>query len=102
MVERAAPVKLTTVLRNIGFLVKNVPFAAKKAENHFNKTIEISREIGAKYFMGLSYLDLGLLYRVKGEKARARECLTNAIELFEQCELENWLKRAREALASLK
>ncbi len=33
---------------HIGFLVRNVPFAGKKAEDHFNKVIEISREIGAK------------------------------------------------------
>jgi len=102
MVEKAAPVKLTTVVKNIGFLAKNLPFAARKAENHYNKAIEISREIGAKYFMGMAYLDLGTLHRAKGEKTRARECLSIAIELFEQCEMEMYLKQAREALDSVR
>jgi len=101
MVEKAAPVKLATVVRNIGFLVKNVPFAAKKAENHFNKVIEVAQEIESKSYMGQAYLGLGTLHRAKGKKARAKECLSNAIELFEQCENENLLKQAREVLASL-
>jgi tetratricopeptide (TPR) repeat protein len=102
MVEKSVPIKLTTVIKNIGFLVKNVPFAGKKAANHLNKAIEVYREIGSKGWMGMSYLDLGLLHRAKGEKNRARECLSTAIKLFEQCELEKWLRQAREALASLR
>jgi len=83
MADKAAPGKLTT------------------AENHFNKTIEIAREIGAKGFMGRAYLSLGLLHSAKSEKARARECFSTATELFEQCENETYLRQAREALASL-
>jgi tetratricopeptide (TPR) repeat protein len=101
MVDKTAPVKLTTVLKNIGFLVKNIPFAAKKAETHYNKAIEVAREIGAKGFIGQSYLGLGVLHSAKSEKVRARECLSTAIEMFEQCGIETYLKQAREALASL-
>jgi len=101
MVEKAAPVKLTTIVRNLGFLVKNVPFAGKKAENHLNKAFEIFRELGSKGWMGMAYLDLGRLYRSKGEKVRTRECFSSATELFEQCEMETYLKQAREALESV-
>jgi len=38
--------------RNIGFLAKNLPFASKKAEDHFNKSIEVAREIGGKSILG--------------------------------------------------
>jgi len=101
MVQKATPVKLTTVMKNIGFLAKNIPFARKKAESHFNKAIEVFREIGAKGWMGMAYLDLGLLHRAKGGKAQARKCISTAIELSEQCELESPLRQAQEALASL-
>ena len=48
--------------QNIGFfLVKNVPFATKKAEAHFHKAIELSKEIGARGYLGQTYLSLGLL-----------------------------------------
>ncbi|MCK5202359.1 MAG: hypothetical protein KAR15_00755, partial [Desulfobacterales bacterium] len=51
--------------RNIGFMVKNVPAAGKKAEDHFKRAIEIAKEIGAKSWMAVSYLDLGLLHKTK-------------------------------------
>ncbi|UCF57596.1 MAG: AAA family ATPase [Deltaproteobacteria bacterium] len=87
--------------RNIGFLVKNVPFAGKKAEEHFNKAIEGAREVGAKGFLGTAYLDLGLLHKARKRTDQARECLTEAIKIFEEIEAQVYLKQAKEALASL-
>lgn len=93
--------RASTILKNVGFLIKYVPFAAKKAEAHFNKAIEVAQEIGAKGILGQSYLDLGRLHKAKKRKDKARECITKAIEYFELCEAETYLKRARQELASL-
>jgi class 3 adenylate cyclase/tetratricopeptide (TPR) repeat protein len=101
IVERAGPMSISMMAKNIGFLIKNVPFASKKAEEHFNRAIEVAKEIGAKGTMGMAYLDLGLLYRIKGKTEQARKCLSEAILLFEQCEAEGYLKQAKETLASL-
>ena len=87
--------------KNIGFLVKNVPFAGKKAEEHFNKAIEILREIGANGFLGRAYLDLGMLYKVRKRTDQARECISEAINIFKECEAEVYLKQAKNALESL-
>ena len=94
-------VSLSTMAKNIGFLIKNVPFASKKAEKHFNRAIELAKEIGMKGTMGMAYLDLGLLHKTKKRTEQARRCISEAIQLFEQCEAEFYLKQAREALASL-
>jgi tetratricopeptide (TPR) repeat protein len=102
IVERAAPMTLSTIAKNIGFLIRNVPFASKKAEYHFKKAIEVTEEHGFKGFQGQAYLDLGLLHKVKGRRDQARECISASIELFEQCEAEGFLKQAKEALASLR
>lgn len=91
----------STMAKNIGFLVKNVPFAGKRAEEHFNKTIELAKEIGAKSFLGTTYLDLGLLYKARKRNDQARECISEAISLFQECEAEVNLKQAYEALESL-
>jgi tetratricopeptide (TPR) repeat protein len=99
--ERAEPMSITAMAKNIGFLVKNVPFASKKAEEHFNRAIEVAKEIGAKGTMGVAYLDLGLLHRTKGKTEQARECISKAIHIFEQTEAEGYLKQAKEALTSL-
>ncbi|MCJ7686063.1 MAG: hypothetical protein MUO68_17410, partial [Desulfobacteraceae bacterium] len=92
---------LSTMFKNIGFLVKNVPFAAKKCEDHFTKAIEVAKEIGAKGFQGRACLNLGLLHRAKKRTEQARECITEAAQLFEQCEADTSLEQAKEALASL-
>jgi tetratricopeptide (TPR) repeat protein len=83
------------------FLQGTVPFASQKATEHLNKSIETAREIGAKGTLGMAHLDLGLLHASKDEKDQARKCISTAIELFEQCELENSLRQAKEALESL-
>jgi tetratricopeptide (TPR) repeat protein len=101
IVEGAAPVSVSLVLRNIGFLIKNVPFAKQKATENLKKTIDIAEEIGAKGLMGMAYLDLGLLHKAKGEKDRARECISMAIQLFEECEAETYLAQTKEVLESL-
>jgi class 3 adenylate cyclase/tetratricopeptide (TPR) repeat protein len=102
IVERAEPISITAMAKNIGFLVKNVPFASKRAEDHFKKAIEIAKEIGAKSTMGMAYLDLGLLHNTKGRTEQAKKYVSEAIQIFEQTEAEGFLKQAKEALASLK
>jgi hypothetical protein len=101
IVQGEGDFNLTTVIKNISFLVKNIPFAAKKAENHLNKAIEVAREIGAEGILGQAHLDLGRLHHAKKRKDRAIECMTRAIEYFEQCEAETFLTHAKEALDSL-
>ena len=57
IVDKSAPVSLSSMAKNIGFILKNVPSAGKKAEDHFNKAIEVAKEIGAKGTLGQAYLD---------------------------------------------
>jgi tetratricopeptide (TPR) repeat protein len=100
--EGSGPISLSTMAKNIGFLIKNVPFASKKAEEHFGRAIEVAKEIGSKGTMGMAYLDLGLLHKMKGKTEQAKKCLSEAMQIFEQTEAEGFLKQAQEALASLK
>jgi hypothetical protein len=89
------------LITNIGFLLKHVLFASRKAEHHFNKSILVAKEIGAKSTLGMAYLDLALIHRKKGRQNRARGSVLNAIEVLEQCDAKVFLKQAREILASL-
>jgi len=99
--EGTGPTSLITITKNIGFLMKNVPFAAKKAENHFQKAIKLAQDIGAKSLLGQVTLELGLLHKIKGRTDEARKCISDAVHLFEECEADGFLKQAREKLASL-
>jgi tetratricopeptide (TPR) repeat protein len=91
---------LSVMAKNVGFLVKSVPFATKKAEEHFNKAIELFKEIGANGFLGYPYLSLGALYKASKRTDQARQCILEAINIFQECGAEGWLKQAKEALDS--
>jgi tetratricopeptide (TPR) repeat protein len=101
IVQGAGPKRLSIIAKNVGFLIKNVPFASKKAEDHFKKAIEVAKEIGAKGLLGQVYLNLGLLHEAKGRTEQAQRSITEAIQLFEKCEAETYLNQAKEVLASL-
>jgi len=92
---------LSIMAKNMTFLVKSVPFARKKAEKYFNNATELFKEIGAKGFLGPVYLSLGLLYKATKRTDEARQCILEAINIFEECEAEVYLKQANEALDSL-
>jgi tetratricopeptide (TPR) repeat protein len=94
-------INASIIIKNIGFFVKTVPLAKKKAETHFCKAIEASKEIGAKGLIGQANLDIGFLHKAKGKNEIAKECITEAVQVFEQCEADVLLKQAKEALASL-
>ena len=91
-----------SMARNIGFILKNAPLAHKKADAHFNKAIETAGKIGAKGILAQDYLDLGRLHKAKKRIDAARECISEAIKIFEECEVENFLEKAKTALESIK
>jgi tetratricopeptide (TPR) repeat protein len=96
------PVTPSLIAKNLGFFIRNLPFAAKKAEAHLNQAIALNREMGANYLLGQACLDLGILHKAKKRRSKARECFSEAIALFEHCEADAFLQQAKEGLASLK
>ena len=98
---RKAPVSFASIVKNIGFLAQNLPFARKKAENHYTRALVSAQKIGAKAMEGQAHLGLGKLYSRTGDRDKAHGCFSSAIELFKECEAETFLEKAREALSSL-
>jgi tetratricopeptide (TPR) repeat protein len=90
-----------TLLKNIGSIAKNAPFAERKAQEHFNKAIALFREMGAKGQLGQALLGLGRLYKAKKRNEKARECFSEAVHHFQECDAHVYLKQARDALASI-
>jgi tetratricopeptide (TPR) repeat protein len=90
-----------SIIKNVGFLAKNVPFATKKAEDYLSKAVESAKRFGAKGILGSAYMDLGNLYRIRKRSAQARECISESVHIFEKVGAEGYLKQAKEALASL-
>ena len=101
MVQRARPIGLSFVLRNIGFLLTDGLCASRKAENHLNEAIKHAQEIGAVGMLGQANLELGLLYRATRRLKQARGCILRSIELFEACGTSGYLDAAQRALKDL-
>jgi tetratricopeptide (TPR) repeat protein len=91
----------STIAKNLGFLLKEVPFARHKAVECFNTAIQIADEIGAKVMLGKCYLCLGQLHGARGKSDQARKCLSKAVDLFQECEVPLHRQEAVESLESL-
>ncbi|MBW2450525.1 MAG: hypothetical protein JRE92_08885, partial [Deltaproteobacteria bacterium] len=101
IVSGEGPKSLSIMAKNIGFIIKNVPAAAKKSEAHLRRAIELAKEIDANGVLGETYLDLGRLHKIKNKTEQARDCLSRAIKIFEQNKAELLLKQAKHVLESL-
>lgn len=95
------PARPGILLKNMGFLLKNLPRAAKKSEDFFKQAIAGLRETGTDFVLGLAYLDMAGLYQAKKRTQQAREAYAQALEIFERLEIEFYANRAREGLAAL-
>jgi class 3 adenylate cyclase/tetratricopeptide (TPR) repeat protein len=94
----ASPIKVSLLIKNLGPILRLVPFATRKAVSHFSKCAEISRECGFGSYLGMAYLELGRFYKKKGKEALARENLTMAVKLCREYEATGSLKQAEDLL----
>ncbi|MCM8789782.1 MAG: tetratricopeptide repeat protein [Candidatus Omnitrophica bacterium] len=69
-----------------------------EAEGFFNKTISLCKEIKAPLELASAYFDLGLLYKKKGNKGKAREYLRYAQEIYRKVDTPDLEKVTQELL----
>ena len=85
---------------SVGFIIKNVPSAMKKAEKYLLQAIEHTGNINATGLKAQSLFELGLLYKRKGKKEKANKYLKEAIEIFHKFGNYVYLEQAQSALES--
>lgn len=94
------PTDISFLARNLGFMMRNILVAGRKAEEYLKKSADVAKQIGAIAILGQAYLGLGVLYKSRGKTGEAGKYFSDAIEAFEKCGAEGYLKQAREALAT--
>lgn len=103
MATRARPLGLWAAVKNLGFILKEVPFAKRKAKDYLNRIIQVGQEVGAKGFVhGHALLNLGLLHQQNGRQEQAKECLQEAQRIFGQCNSEMSSRQIKQALAAMR
>jgi len=100
MAQGKGSTDLSFLARNLGFIMRNILVAGRKAEEYLKKSVEVARQIGANALLGQAYLGLGLLYNTRGKTDEAGKYISEAIEVFEKCGAKGYLKQAREVLAT--
>jgi tetratricopeptide (TPR) repeat protein len=101
MVQSGEKPSLSLVIKNMGFLIKNAPHADRRAKDFFQKAIRQAKEVGDNDTLGRAYLNLGLLHKAKKRTDKAKECISEAIKIFEETEADVFLKQTKEVLESL-
>jgi class 3 adenylate cyclase/tetratricopeptide (TPR) repeat protein len=81
MVLRQARPTLSMLVRNLGFVLRTLPFAGRKARQQLEAGIRLCRELGMTVWLARGLLDLGLLGRAERRLAEARRSLEEAREL---------------------
>jgi len=100
MAQRKGSTNFSILARNLGFFMRNILVAGSKAEEYLKKSVEVASQIGAMGLLGQASLGLGLLYVTRGRTDKSRQYILEAIEAFQKCGAEAYLKQAREALAT--
>ncbi|RJO63706.1 MAG: CHAT domain-containing protein [Candidatus Omnitrophota bacterium] len=68
------------------------------AISHFEKSVELAGRIKAKPELALAYYNLGLAYKRKGQKNKAREYFRSAQEIYQVIDAEEYAKVKKELL----
>ena len=89
--QEKPPVKV--LLRNMWFLLRTLPVAARKAEKHLKEASRRARATEMPGFLAQILLDLGKLYKFQNRPVDARHCLEEAQQIAER--LESSLLSAR-------
>ena len=92
---------LGVMLKNIGFLLKTLPVAAKRAERYLTEALAVAESVGCDTIAGQAHLDLGVLFKVRKKRERSIQHLKKAEEIFQRTQATGFLAQTREALAEL-
>ena len=102
MAMRTQGLDFRIFIRNLIFIITELPFSRRRAEAHLNNIIQVGQEIKSQGFLhGQALFNMGLLLRLKGDKASATAYFNEALPIFHRCSSVNSLKRCQEALDSV-
>jgi class 3 adenylate cyclase/tetratricopeptide (TPR) repeat protein len=99
--QRSGKKNFATLCHNIGIILKNLFVAGKKAERHLLNAVEQAQQTGAKGFLGQPYLQLGVLFKGRGQREKAKTYLLEARRTFAACDMKVYTQRTEELLHAL-
>ena len=90
------------VLRLLGDIAAHPDrFEVDTAEEHYRQALALAEELGLRPLKARCHLGLGVLHRRAGKGQPARECLTTAVTMFGEMDMQFWLEQAQAELKEL-
>jgi tetratricopeptide (TPR) repeat protein len=88
--------------RGIGHILMNIDDDhIIESEHWIQKAIEASQRNGMMFHLGKDYALYADLFKRKGDRSKARENLSKAIEILKECGADGWVVKAEKELTTL-
>ena len=82
-------------MRILGDIAANgAPPDFGKAQRFYRDALDLAEELGVRPLVAHCHLDLGKLYRRRGEREQAQERLTTAVTMYRGMDMRFWLEKA--------
>ena len=92
---------LSVLLRNLGFILLTIPFAAGKARHQLELAARIAEDEGSTAVHAWALMDLGLLAKAKKRSGDARRYLEQAHQLAHSVDAYETAGKSKAALDEL-
>jgi tetratricopeptide (TPR) repeat protein len=92
---------LRLLLKNVGFVLTNVPFALSKAQRYLDEALRRCRTVEMPGYLAQCLYDLGLLHKARKRLLEARACLTEALGEARSVAANKLALKIENAIASL-
>jgi tetratricopeptide (TPR) repeat protein len=90
------------MLRCVGEILLNIDDQhISEAEDWIKKSIHHHKQYKMMWYLARDYALYAELFKRKGEKQKARENFSKAIEIFNQCGADGWVEKYEKELATL-
>ena len=91
-----------SMARYIGDILLNLDESySATAEDWIKKAIEADRRNGMRCDLARDYVLYGAFFQINGEASKAKGYLEKAIEIFQECGADGWIKRTEETLSEI-
>ena len=92
---------LRVLIKNLGFVLTNVPFARLKARRYLEEAIRRCRMIDMPGHLARCLLDMGMLHKASKRIPEARACFVEALAVAGTVRAENIAEKAKAGLGFL-
>jgi len=82
-------------------ILLNIDLHIIEAENWIKRIIQKDRRNNFRFFLGQDYALYAELHKRNGNQSKSKEHLSKAVEIFEECGADGWVKKYEKELTSL-